>query len=58
MSRIKAIDMLVMEIKYKFKDTKKNHKEIQLLKQFVSNSDIFKGKRKSLYKKINRYKLK
>lgn len=50
--------MLVMEIKYKFKDTKKNHKEIQLLKQFVSNSDIFKGKRKSLYKKINRYKLK
>jgi len=58
MGKIKAIDMLVMEIKYKFKDPKKNNKEIQLLKKFVSSSDIFKGKRKKLYTKINKYKIK
>ena len=34
-----------------------NNREIQLLKDYISKSDLFNGEKKKLYKLINKYKL-
>lgn len=52
------IKELLLNLKYKFSNSKtKNNREIQLLKGYISKSDLFNGEKKKLYTMINKYKL-
>lgn len=52
------IKELVLNLKLKFgKSKSKNNKEIELLKSYISKSNLFNGEKKKIYSLINKYKL-
>lgn len=50
------IDSLILLLLSYMKVNKANNKDYELLKQFISKSVVFQGKKKKLYKKINKFK--
>jgi hypothetical protein len=53
-----TINDVLIRIKTKYNSNKlTTNKEIQLLKDYISKSDLFNGEKKKLYKLINKYKL-
>lgn len=53
------IKNLCMQIKLKnLNDKQKNNKELNKLKDYIKNSDAFKGKKRKFIKIINSFKLK
>jgi len=54
----RIIKDILKEINLKFKTKEKYDNEIKYLKQYLKKTDVFKGKKKKIYKIINKDKKK
>jgi len=52
------IDSLILLLLSYMKVNKATTQDYDLLKQFISKSKVFQGKKKKMYKKINKFKKK
>lgn len=55
MDRKKIVTEIVLLTNRKFINSKKKEKELKLLKNYISKSDLFVKDKKKLYKKINKF---
>lgn len=54
---IQIINMILIDLKLNFKSSIKLNKELDKLKKYVKDSNLFNGKKKKIYTKINKYKI-
>lgn len=58
MSKIKIAQQILMNLDVELKDNILKLEELQLLKKYISKSNMFNGKKKKIYALINKQKKK